>query len=43
MLVCLENPRQFNEKIEECVKKEEKKKEKFTFEMRNVYFTNLVK
>jgi len=43
MLICLENPRQTNEKIEECVRNEEKKKEEFTLEMRNVYFVNLVK
>ncbi len=43
MLVCFDNIRQINEKIEECVKKEEKKKEKFTMDMRNVYFSNLVR
>ena len=42
MLVCFDNIRQTNEKIEECVKQEENKKQKLTQDMRSVYGLNLV-
>jgi hypothetical protein len=42
MYTCFENVRQTNEKIEECVKKEENEKSLFMIDINKVYSSNLV-
>ena len=43
MFTCFENVRQTNEKIEECVKKEENEKITWMKEMTKIYSINLVR
>jgi hypothetical protein len=43
MFTCFENVRQTNEKIEECVKKEENEKNNWMKEMTKIYSINLVR
>ena len=43
MFTCFENVRQTNEKIEECVKKEENEKSNWMKEMTKIYSINLVR